>query len=150
MKFARILGDGNLLIGCNSDVQMERAKKLATVGKVKVSKVVKVGEHRPNGDKGVISGVPLGVYMKDLVENLQVRNSAVKGAKRMTKGGDKKETETVLVDFDVKDISRELYFGFVKYSVREYIPKPMRFFNWQEFGHVTKVCKGKKICARCG
>lgn len=37
----------------------------------------------------------------------------------------------------------------MRYSVREYIPKPMRCYNWQEFGHVAKVCKGKRRSARC-
>lgn len=55
VKYARILGDGNLFIGCNSDAQIDKAKTLAMVGKIKVLKVVKVGEQRPNGGRGVIS-----------------------------------------------------------------------------------------------
>ena len=46
MKYTRVLGDGNLLIGSNIEVQMEKAKKIGSVGKVKVSKVavLRVGE----------------------------------------------------------------------------------------------------------
>ncbi len=39
VKYARILGDGNLLIGCNK-VKMEKARKLTNVGKIKVLKAV--------------------------------------------------------------------------------------------------------------
>lgn len=31
MKYARVLGDGNLLIGCNTDEQMEKAKKMKNI-----------------------------------------------------------------------------------------------------------------------
>lgn len=150
VKFAKVLGDGNLLIGCSSEVQVIKAKKMTVIGKIKVIKVVRVGEQRSNGSKGVISGVPLNVSMRELMENLKVREGSVKSVKRMTRGVEKIETETVLVEFGKKEIPKEVYCGFVRYNVREYIPKPMRCFNCQEFGHVAKVCKGKRKCARCG
>lgn len=43
LKYARVLGDGNLLIGCSSEKQMEKTKRMSSVGKVKVAKVVRVG-----------------------------------------------------------------------------------------------------------
>lgn len=67
----------------------------------------------------------------------------------MTRGIKKKETETILIEFEGKVLPKEVYFGFIRYRVREYIPKPTRCFNCQKFGHVAKVCKEKKRCARC-
>lgn len=61
-----------------------------------------------------------------------------------------KEPGSVLVELSVKDSPEEVYFGFVKYRVREYVLKPTRSFKCQEFGHIAKVCKGKRRCARCG
>lgn len=86
--------------------------------------------------------------MKQLVDNVKVRNSAIKSAKRMTGGVGKQESETVLVEIEGRTLPNELYFGFVRCRVREYMPKPMRCFNWQEFGHVANMCKRK--CPRCG
>lgn len=149
VKYAKVLGDGNLLIGCNTETQVEKARKMVSIGKMKVTKTVKVGEQN-RGCKGVITGVPLGISTKTLVGSLKVRNAAVKDVKRMTRGPEKKESETVVVEFDTKTIPRELYFGFVKYNVREFVPKPMRCFNCQEYGHIAKLCKGKRRCARCG
>lgn len=40
----RVWGDGNLLIGCNTEVQMERGKKMISVGNVKVTIIARVGE----------------------------------------------------------------------------------------------------------
>lgn len=150
VNHAKVLGDGNLLIGCSSEEQVVKAKKMTCIGKIKVFKVVRVGEQRINGSKGVISGVPLNVSMRELMENLKVREGSVKSVIRMTRGIEKMETETVLVEFGGKEIPKEVYCGFVRYNVREYIPKPMRCFNCQEFGHIAKVCKGKRKCARCG
>ncbi|KAK7880345.1 hypothetical protein WMY93_033019 [Mugilogobius chulae] len=36
------------------------------------------------------------------------------------------------------------------YSVREYVPRPLRCFKCQRFGHLAQYCKGKRRCARCG
>ena len=97
VKYARVLGDRNLLIGCKMEVQVEKAKKITYVGNIKVARVVRVGEQRFNGSKGVISGIPLSVKMGELLENLKEKNSSVKNAKRMTRGIEKKETENKLI-----------------------------------------------------
>lgn len=149
VKYARILGDGNLLVGCNNEIQVEKGKKMSCVGKIKIVKVVRVGEKRIGGSKGVIYGIPLTVNMKELVENLRMKNRSVKSAVRMTRGKEKVETESVLVEFETKDVPKEVYYGFMRYSIREYVPKPMRCYNCQEFGHMANVCKGKRRCARC-
>ena len=128
-----------MLIGCNTETQVEKAWKMVSVGKMKVTKTVKVGEQSIEC-KGVITGVPLDISMKTLVRSLKMRNATVKDVKRMTRGPEKKESETVVVEFDTKTIPRELYFGFVKYNVREFVPKPIRCFNCQEYGHIAKLC----------
>lgn len=149
-KYDRVLGDGNLLIGCSSQEQMGKAKKMIDIGNIKISKVVRVGEQRSSRCTGVISGVPITVSMQSLVENMRVQNRSVKSAKRMKRGAEKRGTETILIEFDTKVLPEEIFFGVMKYSVREFMPKPMRCYNWQEFGHIAKMCKGKRRCARCG
>lgn len=73
-----------MIVGCGDEGQVKKVKGIGSVGKVKITKVIRVGEQR-NGCKGVISGVPLCVSMKQLVDNVKVRNSAIKSAKRMTR-----------------------------------------------------------------
>lgn len=148
IKYAKVLRDGNLLIGCNTKVQVEKARKLMGVCKVKVKNTARVGERRVNGSKGAIVGVQVTVSMQDLVENLKLRNGEVKGVRRMTRGPEKVETETVVAEFETKEVPKELFYGFVRFSVREYVPKPLRCFNCQKFRHIAKVCKGKRRCAQ--
>ncbi|XP_041927035.1 uncharacterized protein LOC121690512 [Alosa sapidissima] len=128
VKYARILSDGNLLIGCVSEEQVGRAEKLQTVGKTKVVKSVKVGDQ---GSKGVIYGIPLSVDMKELVKNIKEKCDAVQSAKRLTRGFEKTETESVVIQFSTKELPLVLYFGYMRYNVREFTHKPMRCFNCQ-------------------
>jgi len=79
VKYARILNDGNLLIGCSSEEQIGKALKLQVVGKTMVVKVAKVGEQ---GSKGVIYGIPLATEMKELVKNLKEKCESVQSVKR--------------------------------------------------------------------
>lgn len=90
---------------------------MSSVGKIKVTKVVRAGGEKDESCKGIMAGVPL-MGMKEIVENLRVRNGSIKSAKRMTIGIDKKETESVLIEFDCKDLPKEVYFGYIKYNIR--------------------------------
>lgn len=40
--------------------------------------------------------------------------------------------------------------GYMSYSVREYIPPPLRCFNCQRYGHAASQFRGKTRCAKCG
>lgn len=73
--------------------------------------MVKLGEH---GSRGVIYGIPITVSMKDLVKNLKARCGAVKDARRLTRGFEKTETKSVLIEFSTRDLPSELYFGFMR------------------------------------
>lgn len=42
VKYARVLGDGNLLIRYHPEKQIDKARKILSVGKVKVAKTVEV------------------------------------------------------------------------------------------------------------
>ena len=52
----------------------------------------------------------------------------------MTQGMEKKEVESIRVEFETKDMPKELYFGFIRYRLREYLPKPTRCFKCLTFG----------------
>lgn len=92
----------------------------------------------------MIYGIPLTIEIKELVKHLKETCEFVQSAKCLTKGVEKKETESVLVQFNTKELPTEHYFGFMRYRVREFTHKPMRCYKCQKFGHVAKFCKGVK------
>lgn len=76
----------------------------------------------------------------------------VKEAKRlkMKKDGVLSDSLSILLTFEEKQLPDKVYIGFMSYSVRVYIPPPLRCFNCQRYGHVAAVCKGKIRCSKCG
>ena len=58
--------------------------------------------------------------MKDLVKNVKEKRDAVQSAKRLTRGFEKKETESVVIQFSTKEMPTALYFGYMRYNVRVY------------------------------
>lgn len=83
---------------------------------------------------------------------LKPKGGVLKSALRLqvTRGGVRNDSESVLLDFEEEMLPKKVTLGFWSYSVREYVPKPMRCYNCQRFGHTAKYCKGKRRCARCG
>lgn len=143
VKYARIINDGNLLIGCEEKIGNDL--KMQAAGGVTVVRVMKVGDQ---GNRGVIYGIPLTIKMKELAKNLKEKCDSVQSAKCLTK--EVEETQSVLVQFSSKELPTEQYFGYMRYRVREFIHKPIRYFKCQKCGHVAKLCKGTKRCAKCG
>ncbi|CAJ1053399.1 uncharacterized protein LOC123975742 [Xyrichtys novacula] len=148
LKYARVLGDGNLLAECSTDVQEALVRKLTKVGESRVVRVVRVGV-QGRRCKGVITGIPMEVGDEELKEKLCARGMGIVNVKRMTRGPEKKTTETVFVEFEGEVIPDKVYLEYISYFVRAFIPKPMRCYKCQSFGHIARYCKENRRCARC-
>lgn len=100
--------------------------------------------------KGVIWGVPIGLTMEEVKTNLKGGN--LKRARRLqvTRDGARKDSEYILLDFEEEVLPRKVTVGYLSYNVCEYVPRPVRCYNCQRFGHTAKVCKGRRRCAKCG
>ncbi|XP_059813909.1 uncharacterized protein LOC132385715 [Hypanus sabinus] len=147
--FAKVLNDGNLLVRCANEEQLEKALKLKEIGKCKVEYTGRVGA-RNGGCKGVITGVPMSINMEELKRN--IKGGKVINVRRLktTKEGMKKESETVLIESEEARVPSKVFLGFMSYPVRVYVPNPLRCYNCQRFGHIAKNCKRQRRCARCG
>lgn len=148
--FAKVLNDGNLLIRCENESQVEKALKMKEIGKIKVGNSGRLGVKNGGGSKGVITGVPMSVGMEEIKKS--VKGGKIINAQRLktTKEGVEKDSETVLFEFDEDNIPKKVFLGFLSYPVREFVPKPLRCFNCQRFGHIARNCKEQRRCARCG
>lgn len=130
IDFAKVLSDGNLLVGCNNEEQASKALKLKEISGVKVVSTSRVGEAgRAKGRKGVICGVPLNIGMEELKSNL--KGGMILNAQRMKSNidGTRKDTEIVMIEFQWGVLQKRLLLGLMSYIVSEYIPRPVRCFN---------------------
>ncbi len=58
-------------------------------------------------------------------------------------------TNTLILTFDTPVLPKKIRAGYLEISVSPYIPSPLRCFECQRFGHGSKTCKRKQVCARC-
>lgn len=119
------------------------------IGRFKVSNVSRV-EKRNMWNRGVIWGIPVDVNVDEIKTNL--KGGKVKDARRLTsfKNGVRQVSESLLLEFEDEMLPNKVSLGYMMYNVREYVPKPLRCFKCQRFGHTALNCKGKRRCARCG
>ena len=149
IHLAKVLKDGNLFIVCMSEDQREQAGRVKEIGKFKVVSISLIGKGS-KWSKGVIWGVPIRVTIEEIKTN--IKGGVLKNAQRIqiTREGVRKDSEYVVLEFEEEVIPKKVALGFISYSVREYVPKPMRCYNCQRFGHIAKACKGRQRCATCG
>lgn len=150
IEFAKILNDGNLLVRCADDGQMKKALNIKDIAKCKVENTGRVGMRKKDGRVGVITGVPLSVTMGELMKN--IKGAKVVSVQRMktSRDGEVKDTETVSIEFEEEILPKKVYLGFMSYPVRMFIPKPLRCYKCQRFGHTAMNCNRQRRCARCG
>lgn len=88
--------------------------------------------------------------MEEIKNNL--KGGTLKGVRRLqvTREGVRKDSESIVLEFEEEVLPKKVTMGFFSYSVREFVPKPMRCYNCQRFGHTAKTCNSKRRCARCG
>lgn len=141
---ATFLGNGRLLIYAKSEEQRKIILKKTTLNNLKISVHVPGTKSRA---RGVISGIPTSVSVEEIKETLS--QYGVTEVKRLTKGKEKIDSLSILLTFD-KDLPARVQMGYMSYTVREYVPPPLRCFQCQRFGHVASQCRGKVRCAKCG
>jgi len=57
---------------------------------------------------------------------------------------------SVMLQFEEERLPERVKIGYISYPVRAYVRAPLRCYNCQRYGHIAKVCKAKRRCARCG
>ena len=70
-----------------------------------------------------------------------------------TKNENNKRSEKdseIVIEFEGENVPKKVFLGFMSHLVRVYVPKPLRCFNCQRFGHTAKNCKQQRRCARYG
>jgi len=106
---------------------------------------------QPANAKGVIYRVPVDLSTDELKASLNSRNvSYVRRFNFKDHEGNMRDSTTVLLQFAQSQIPEEVRVGYLQFKVKQYIPKPLRCFKCNRYGHVANYYKGKKRYFNCG
>jgi len=112
---------------------------------------VTASRRKPIGARGVIYNVPLGIPTDDILACLA--GQGVQSVRRFRyKGKDSSEmteSKSVFLQFTTADLPSEVKLGYMLLHVKQYIPRPLRCFKCNRYGHVANHCRGKLRCSIC-
>lgn len=133
IEMAKVLRDGRLLVKCKDSAQKEKVMKAQTICKKEIAEVRVFGEA---GARGVISEVAREENVGNL--KMAIKGVTVVNIKRLMANWDgvRVESKSLLLEFREKNLPERVMVGFISFTVREYIPPPLRCFKCQRFGHV--------------
>ncbi|GBM81248.1 hypothetical protein AVEN_236450-1 [Araneus ventricosus] len=94
-------------------------------------------------------GELLIVPVEEITEKLQ--SQGVSHVRRITirRDGRLLNTKHLILTFSSAKLPEHIKAGYIRLSVRVYIPNPLRCFQCQRFGHSKSSCRGTLTCARC-
>ncbi|GFU40377.1 uncharacterized protein TNCV_4255551 [Trichonephila clavipes] len=103
-----------------------------------------------NSSRGMISESDLyNVPEQEIVEGLQDQKVCAVRRINIRRDGQVVNTKHLILTFTCPDLPQFITAGYLRCSVRPYIPNPLRCFQCQRFGHSKTTCHGKPTCARC-
>ncbi|GBN27423.1 hypothetical protein AVEN_131164-1 [Araneus ventricosus] len=147
VKSTRKLRSGDLLVEVESPKQAKEISKIKSLSTIPVT----VKPHATlNSSKGVIScGELLNESEEKITEELN--SQGVIHVRRITirRDGQLLNTKHLILTFDPNKLPEHIKAGYMRLSVRIYIPNPLRCFKCQRFGHSKTSCRGTLTCARC-
>ena len=142
------LPSGALLAQVQSEAQAADLQKLNTLANCPV----KISQHRfLNSSKGVVRSFDLSqmwIRRKFLITSLYRRSQQFQHITQNQNGQKQNSGATILTFSD--NLPDQIKVGYREVSVARYIPKPLRCFGCQKFGHHQTVRKHQKISANCG
>lgn len=157
-NFRRIRGGGMLIEAGDEQTltKIKNSQRLKEIG-------LRIEEPKKRGPKVIIYDIPRTDDNDKLLERLFQQNLQDKGfdkeetIKQMTirlRTGKNKDNVNIVIEGPAK-IRHELikqetvYIGFAACKVKDFLV-PMRCYKCQQYGHLSKTCKGKDRCSKCG
>ncbi|GBN23203.1 hypothetical protein AVEN_41293-1 [Araneus ventricosus] len=147
VKSTKKLLSGDLLVEVHSRKQSQQIVKVKNFSNIPIS----VSPHASlNSSKRVITcGELLNVATEEILKELQ--SQGVSHVRRISirRDGQLLNTKHLILTFDSAKLPEHIKAGYMRLSVRAYIPNPLRCFQCQRFGHSKTSCRGTLTCARC-
>ncbi|GFS93558.1 RNA-directed DNA polymerase from mobile element jockey [Trichonephila clavipes] len=148
VKAVSKMRSGDLLVEISTTKQAEQLLALQMLANIPITVLPHANL---NSSRGVISESDLyNVPEQEILEGLQ--DQKVCAVRRITirRDGQVVNTKHLILTFACPDLPQFITAGYLRCSVRPYIPNPLRCFQCQRFGHSKPTCRGKPTCARCG
>ncbi|GBN61271.1 hypothetical protein AVEN_25825-1 [Araneus ventricosus] len=128
----------------------KQAKQIAKLNSLSTISVTVNPHATLNSSKGVIS---CGELLNESVEKIteELSSQGVTHVRRIMirRDGQLLNTKHLILTFDSATLPEHIKAGYMRLSVRPYIPNPLRCFKCQRFGHSKTSCRGTLTCARC-
>ncbi|GBL82172.1 hypothetical protein AVEN_252368-1 [Araneus ventricosus] len=143
----KLMRSGDLLVEVASRKQAEQILKLNSLSTIEIS----VQSHATlNTTKGVITcGRLLNLSNEEITQELG--GQGVKDVRRINvrRDGELMPTKHFILTFNTPRLPEYIKAGYVRCSVRPYIPNPLSCFKCQRFVHSKTNCRGTLTYARC-
>ena len=140
--------NGSLIVKTKTRAQTKALLKCTNF----CEKAVTVSLHfARNTTKGTIFAPEMrSMSEEEILDGL--RPEGVCHVRRLTtfRDGQKRDTSLLVLTFNTTKLPDTLLAGHIRYSVRVFIPNPLRCYNCQRFGHGSKFCKQSARCQKCG
>jgi len=106
---------------------------------------------KPTGARSVIYNVPLDIPVDDILACLagQGVQSVIRFRYKSKDSSEMTESKSVFLQFTTADLSSEVKLGYMLFCVKQYIPRPLRSFKCNRYGHMTNHCRGNLHCSIC-
>ncbi|XP_046391640.1 uncharacterized protein LOC124159769 [Ischnura elegans] len=141
VKTAKRLRSGSLLIQVNNSRQVKRLLEVKEFFQVPV----KVDPHRSlNTCDGVVTSWDLSDCTEEEIKE-GLKDQKVISVRRLKtrRSGTLKDTKCFVLTFALPKLPASIYVCYSAIQVRPYIPKPIRCFRCQSYGHTSGNCKGE-------
>ena len=132
--------NGNLIVMCG--VSSENV--LLNIKKFENHKISVTRHMQTEFQKGIIHGVSEDFSDDDLKSYLSAADKTIIDAKRLGL------SRSVVVTFSGSVLPSHVFYGYLRFSVKLFIPNPIRCFKCQRFGHIAAKCRSSVRCGNCG
>jgi len=145
------LSNGNVIVNCCSVQQVTTLLNCTKLTDGVVAVEVTASLYKPIGALGVIYNVPLDTPTDVILACLagQGVQSVRRFRSKSKDSSDMTESKSVFLQFTTADLPSEIKLGYMLFRVKQYIPRPLRCFKCNRYGHVANHCRGKLRCSIC-
>lgn len=129
-----------LTVDVSSQAVLEALKSIEVVGNIPVRSFLAYGNDTCTG---VVSDVDIDIKDEDL-------RSLLSSTVRILDIHRFGRSRCIKLVFESDSLPASIKVGYVRHSVRPYVPRPLQCHKCFKLGHVSAVCKSPTSCRRCG